>query len=157
MRIYNYHPTTREFAGSDVARQSPLERDVYAIPANATTIEPPLAGDKKVAVFRDGTWELVPDRRGERWYLPDGSELTIANLDVVPDPAWSQTRTPKPEELAAKARADRVTLLVEADCAINVLEDAGKDALAWRKYRQALRDIPAQKGFPNKITWPDKP
>jgi hypothetical protein len=27
----------------------------------------------------------------------------------------------------------------------------------WRTYRQALRDIPAQAGFPNTITWPTKP
>ena len=24
-------------------------------------------------------------------------------------------------------------------------------------YRQALRDVPAQKGFPNEVTWPDSP
>lgn len=27
----------------------------------------------------------------------------------------------------------------------------------WAKYRQALRDIPQQEGFPFNITWPDKP
>jgi len=27
----------------------------------------------------------------------------------------------------------------------------------WRTYRQALRDIPAQAGFPTKINWPVKP
>ena len=27
----------------------------------------------------------------------------------------------------------------------------------WTDYRQALRDIPAQEGFPNTITWPTKP
>lgn len=27
----------------------------------------------------------------------------------------------------------------------------------WRTYRQALRDVPAQSGFPNDITWPTKP
>ena len=27
----------------------------------------------------------------------------------------------------------------------------------WRTYRQALRDIPSQEGFPNDITWPTKP
>jgi len=28
---------------------------------------------------------------------------------------------------------------------------------AWRTYRTALRDIPAQAGFPNSITWPTEP
>ena len=27
----------------------------------------------------------------------------------------------------------------------------------WKAYRQALRDIPAQAGFPNSITWPTEP
>jgi len=27
----------------------------------------------------------------------------------------------------------------------------------WRTYRQALRDIPSQSGFPNTITWPTEP
>lgn len=28
---------------------------------------------------------------------------------------------------------------------------------AWSAYRQALRDIPAQSGFPASVTWPTKP
>jgi len=27
----------------------------------------------------------------------------------------------------------------------------------WATYRQALRDIPSQTGFPNTITWPTEP
>lgn len=27
----------------------------------------------------------------------------------------------------------------------------------WRTYRQALRDIPAQSGFPANVTWPVEP
>ena len=27
----------------------------------------------------------------------------------------------------------------------------------WRTYRAALRDVPAQAGFPNSITWPVEP
>lgn len=27
----------------------------------------------------------------------------------------------------------------------------------WREYRQALRDIPQQEGFPNAVEWPTKP
>lgn len=28
---------------------------------------------------------------------------------------------------------------------------------AWRTYRQALRDVPAQAGFPTNVTWPVEP
>lgn len=27
----------------------------------------------------------------------------------------------------------------------------------WASYRQALRDVPSQAGFPNTITWPSEP
>tara|TARA_R110000823_G_scaffold252900_1_gene375433 strand:- start:69 stop:317 length:249 start_codon:yes stop_codon:yes gene_type:complete len=27
----------------------------------------------------------------------------------------------------------------------------------WSTYRQALRDVPSQSGFPDNITWPTKP
>ena len=28
---------------------------------------------------------------------------------------------------------------------------------AWATYRQALRDVPQQAGFPTNVTWPQKP
>lgn len=35
--------------------------------------------------------------------------------------------------------------------------DAPVDKAAWATYRQALRDITAQDGFPHNVTWPAKP
>jgi hypothetical protein len=35
--------------------------------------------------------------------------------------------------------------------------DAPVDKAAWAEYRQALRDIPSQEGFPHSVVWPDKP
>jgi hypothetical protein len=35
--------------------------------------------------------------------------------------------------------------------------DAPVDQAAWATYRQALRDIPQQAGFPITIVWPVKP
>lgn len=37
------------------------------------------------------------------------------------------------------------------------VDDAPVDKAAWATYRQALRDIPAQVGFPWDITWPVEP
>jgi hypothetical protein len=31
------------------------------------------------------------------------------------------------------------------------------EKLAWSEYRQALRDVPAQQGFPDNIVWPISP
>ena len=54
---------------------------------------------------------------------------------------------------AIQVRADRDALLVAAD--YMALADRITDE--WRTYRQALRDLPAQEGFPTNVTWPDKP
>ena len=57
-----------------------------------------------------------------------------------------------------EARAQRDKLLAETDWT-QVL-DAPIDAEtreAYRAYRQALRDIPEQEGFPETITWPELP
>ena len=57
-----------------------------------------------------------------------------------------------------EARAQRDKLLAETDWT-QVL-DAPIDAEtreAYRAYRQALRDIPEQDGFPESITWPELP
>ena len=51
------------------------------------------------------------------------------------------------------ARAERDNLLSESD--VYALADRITDE--WRTYRQALRDVPSQAGFPDNITWPTKP
>jgi hypothetical protein len=35
--------------------------------------------------------------------------------------------------------------------------DAPVDKAAWAKYRQALRDISEQDGFPENVSYPEKP
>ena len=47
----------------------------------------------------------------------------------------------------------RDTLLSESD--VYALADRITDE--WKTYRQALRDVPSQAGFPDNITWPTKP
>ncbi len=37
------------------------------------------------------------------------------------------------------------------------MPDAKADRLAWAKYRQSLRDITAQPGFPENVIWPKEP
>ena len=37
------------------------------------------------------------------------------------------------------------------------IADSTADKTAWGTYRQALRDITSQEGFPWEITWPEKP
>lgn len=62
---------------------------------------------------------------------------------------------PTTEQLASEARAQRNELLSASDW--TQVADAPVDQAAWATYRQALRDITAQAGFPATINWPVAP
>ncbi|ABO60640.1 phage tail assembly chaperone (plasmid) [Burkholderia vietnamiensis] len=92
-------------------------------------------------------------------------------------PIWEPTDIPQPTpadllawwpdyadeyalaEETTSARQKRDDLLKQVDPMVERAADAG-DAdfeAALRKYRQALRDVPAQAGFPFNVTWPTLP
>lgn len=59
---------------------------------------------------------------------------------------------------AKSVRASRDTLLAECDwVAIKAFETGIPVSAQWAAYRQALRDLPQQAGFPTTINWPVKP
>ena len=59
------------------------------------------------------------------------------------------------EEKAQAARSRRDNLLGASDW--TQVADAPVDAAAWATYRQALRDVPEQEGFPENVVWPTEP
>ena len=61
----------------------------------------------------------------------------------------------EPAPTAEQVRAERDRLLAESDW--TQVADAPVDQAAWATYRQALRDIPQQAGFPENVTWPEEP
>ena len=58
------------------------------------------------------------------------------------------------DRLANKARVERDSLLAETHW-MALSDVTMSDAMT--AYRQALRDIPSQAGFPSSVTWPTKP
>lgn len=56
---------------------------------------------------------------------------------------------------AAELRQERNKRLASSDW--TQVADAPVDQAAWATYRQALRDVPAQSGFPHSIEWPVQP
>ena len=74
-------------------------------------------------------------------------EVTIRDLT----PEEIAALAPKPEDI----RNQRNRLL--AACDWTQVADAPVDATAWAAYRQALRDITTQEGFPTSVVWPEEP
>lgn len=55
MKVYNYNQQG-ELIGESIADKSPLENDVYLVPANATYLKPPKQKDGYIAVFDGAKW-----------------------------------------------------------------------------------------------------
>ncbi len=59
---------------------------------------------------------------------------------------------------ARNVRSDRDVALSRCDWTQMLDVSLDTDAqLAWKEYRQKLRDLPLQEGFPWVIEWPTKP
>jgi hypothetical protein len=61
----------------------------------------------------------------------------------------------KDAEQAKSVRASRDEKL--KDCDWTQVADAPVDKAVWATYRQALRDVTTQTGFPWNVTWPESP
>lgn len=76
--------------------------------------------------------------------------------------SWSDPRSQAEQEteLAAEARSKRTRLLAESDWTDTLSAQSRLGEVlynAWQDYRQILRDVPQQAGFPTNIAWPDMP
>ena len=82
----------------------------------------------------------------------DGVTTTAAEQEV----AYKAT---KDAEQAKSVRASRDEKLKDCDWTqvADALLDAPVDKAVWATYRQALRDVTTQTGFPWEISWPDQP
>lgn len=60
------------------------------------------------------------------------------------------------DSLVVQERSKRDALLAESDW--TQLKDVPVEVSEqWQEYRQALRDVPQQEGFPFQVNWPSKP
>jgi len=97
----------------------------------------------------DGKKISIPMNPANRHYAEIMRQVEAGELTIEPDPG------PTTEQLAAQVRAERDRLLADSDW--TQVPDAPVDQAAWATYRQALRDVPEQVGFPEDVVWPTKP
>lgn len=100
---------------------------------------PPVAGPLEVV-------ELVADPE-----MVDGTWQTVYTTRNMTSEEAERTTTEKTQSVIA----DRNYMLSQSDW--TQLPDAQVDKAAWGAYRQALRDVTSQPGFPWVVTWPVKP
>ena len=100
-----------------------------------------------------------------KWYTKYILGPVFANTeDATAAEQEAAYKAQKDAEFAKSARQSRDTLLAECDWVVaKAVEQNAQDNLGiqipvvWLNYRQALRDIPQQIGFPTTIAWPVKP
>lgn len=97
--------------------------------------------------------------------MPGAGEKVVPGLPILQDGQWvqswnvvsmdAQEIAEREQAKAVDVRAERNRLLTESDW--TQVADAPVDQAAWAQYRQALRDITTQSGFPSAVTWPVAP
>jgi hypothetical protein len=91
--------------------------------------------------------------------VPEGTTNGATLQDGVwvnpPPPAPVEPQPPSAEAEAASIRSRRNTMLADSDW--TQVADAPVDKNAWAVYRQALREVPQQPGFPFSVVWPEAP
>lgn len=109
------------------------------------------------ARVRSGAKEPPPPNPGHAWLEGevDAAAWVVKRGALMQRPKKS---TESRITLTAEVRIGRDVLLQACDW--TQLADASLDAAQrqrWAAYRQALRDIPAQPGFPGAVVWPERP
>ncbi len=146
MKVFNYDPITFEFTSESYADKSPLENDIYLIPAFSTAIVPPDVSKNEKQVFneKNKSWIVMADFRSEILYSKTTSEVVEASIGdtldklnatkikpIVDFPMWnenSQTwetdNVKKTESKKNKLDSDISQKISDATLKINILSDS---------------------------------
>lgn len=134
MKIYSYSPIDGSFTGVTDADESPLEKGVFLLPANATFQPPPKAKKGQTVVWRGDKWEAVK--------LQEAQEKTQTKQEVT----WDSVRK----------RRNALLFL----CDWTQVQDSPltvEKRKEWASYRASLRAIPDSFKSPSDVVWPDIP
>ena len=126
---------------------------VLAAPAPAASGEYKVVSRNGVTQDANGNWVQAYVERD--MFSDYTDEDGTAHTKAEQEEAYTAR---KDAEAATAARATRDGLIASCDwMAIKAFEGGTTVSAEWVTYRQALRDVSAQEGFPNNITWPEKP
>jgi hypothetical protein len=106
------------------------------------------------------TWNVFPVKQTPQPSY-DYLTQTVTEKQPVNNNGWTQVweviNLPL-DKASANVRERRDYLLSECDwVVIKSIETDVPEIESWKTYRQALRDVPSQTGFPYSVVWPIKP
>ena len=128
--------------------------DTLGIDPVFETPKPDTTGDYKVVV-RNGAEQDANNNWVQAWVERDMfSDTTEDGVTITKAEHEAAYQTRLDEDAAKAVRADRDSRLAKTDWM--GMSDVTMSA-DWATYRQALRDVPSQAGFPHTITWPTEP
>jgi len=114
-------------------------------------------------------WSLVPVEFLSSPSFDESSQICTQDLNpTLVNNVWVlgwtvremtvQERDEATSRKSVAVRADRDQRLSKTDWRVlKAYESGGTENSVWVSYRQALRDVPAQAGFPWSIAWPIEP
>ena len=106
-------------------------------------------------------YPVTPTSRPTTDHTQNVAEALPQQIDGVWTQVWRVTDA-SAGEIAERTNAQAANIRSErnerlAACDWTQLADAPVDSLGWANYRQALRDVTAQAGFPWSVSWPVPP
>jgi len=176
--IYNYDVKSGEYINTT---EEYLPQGV-GVPANSTIIALPIVKASKVALFREGNWQVMADHRGETVYaIADGAEIEVTDPGDYPagtttlKPAtdfdkWDGTKWVTDKDAQSQARvssfaskkaaliseANSITQAWQTQLLLGIITDEDKATLTkWMKYIQKIQAINISDV--TEIIWPQKP
>lgn len=182
MKIFNYHPVTKEYLSESLADADPMVEGNWLVPAHATTVRPPEIKPGYIPVFDGEQWTQKADYRGVKIYniitaqesevkelgeLPDG--MTTISPDVLfpkwNGKKWVTDKAAKKESDIAAAEAQKQYLIAEVNAETQILQtklalkrikaDELELLNAWLDYLDLLEAINTT--LAPDIDWPQKP
>ncbi len=148
-------------AEANAAWKAPvLTQEILDIIGADPVFEGPQASGGTVYQYsqRDGVEQI-----DGKWYTkyilgPVFTDSTVDGVTTTAAEAEAAYKAMKDAEQAKNVRSDRDQRLAKTDWrVIKVLEAGALQDFDWAAYRQMLRDVTVQDGFPWNVTWPVEP
>lgn len=107
-------------------------------------------------VYQYSQFVGIEQKEDGKWYTKyilgpvfvDTDEMSAADQEAA-------YKAQRDAQQATAVRQDRNRRMAESDW--TQLPDSPVDKAVWATYRQALRDVPVQAGFPWNVDWPTQP